>query len=294
MLIVMAMIAFEDRPMYAHARVNIAHRGASAYAPEHTLAAYRLALGMKADFVEPDLQLTRDGVLICLHDASLERTTNVAKVFPERFRTVKGKQHWMVSDFTLPEIKQLDAGSWFAAKYAGEKVPTLQEMIDVVKGKTGIIPETKSPEAHEKSGLSMEKLLMDVLQKNGLDRPGADPKTPVVIQSFSRASLLKMRKEMKCELPLLLLFPPEEKDTLTSEYLKKLKADVDGIGPNKAIVQEDPAVVKRAHEAGLTVTIFTCRAKKPEPFADVKSEMKHYLELGVDAIFTDNPDLFPR
>ncbi len=280
--------------MYQQAHTNIAHRGASAYAPEHTLAAYRLALTMKANFVEPDLQVTKDGVLICMHDTSLERTTNVKKVFPDRSREVKGKNQWLVADFTLAEIKQLDAGSWFHGRFEGEKVPTLQEMIDVVRGQAGIIPETKSPESYEQHGLAMEKLLMELLKKNGLDKKGADPKTPVVIQSFSLSSLQKMRKELQCELPLLLLYTRAEKDTFSPENLKKLKLEVDGVGPSKSIVLQYPEMVKACHSAGLPVTIYTCRSRNTEKMSEVKNEMQQFLNLGVDAIFTDNPDQFPR
>src|SRR5690606_19884477 len=122
-----------------------AHRGASADAPEHTLAAYELALKHGADYVEPDLQMTRDGVLVCLHDTTLERTTDVARVFPDRATLVNGKKTWPVADFTLAEVRKLDAGSWKGARFAGARVPTFQQMIDAVKGKAGVIPETKAP-----------------------------------------------------------------------------------------------------------------------------------------------------
>src|SRR5919205_198758 len=99
----------------ATAKKLVAHRGASAYAPEHTPASYRLALQQHADYVEQDLAVTKDLVLICLHDESLERTTNVEEVFPDRVRTdpATHAQRWMAGDFTLAEIKRLDAGSWF-------------------------------------------------------------------------------------------------------------------------------------------------------------------------------------
>ncbi|HVJ82224.1 MAG TPA: glycerophosphodiester phosphodiesterase family protein, partial [Planctomycetia bacterium] len=113
----------------------IAHRGASAYAPEHTLVAYELAIRQGADFVEPDLQMTKDGELVCLHDATLERTTDVEAVFPDRAKEAKGKKIWPAADFTLAEIKRLDAGSWKDAKFAGARVPTLREMIGAVKGR---------------------------------------------------------------------------------------------------------------------------------------------------------------
>ena len=94
-------------------KMLVAHRGASAYAPEHTIAAYKLAIEQGADYVEQDLQISKDGVLVCLHDLTLERTTNVEEVFPDRAATVNGRRTWNVSDFTLQELKRLDAGSWF-------------------------------------------------------------------------------------------------------------------------------------------------------------------------------------
>jgi glycerophosphoryl diester phosphodiesterase len=94
-------------------KLLVAHRGASAYAPEHTVAAYRLALEQGADFVEQDLGVTKDGALVCLHDPTLERTTDVEQVFPDRFREEGGTKRWYIADFTADEIKRLDAGSWF-------------------------------------------------------------------------------------------------------------------------------------------------------------------------------------
>src|ERR1700674_3890842 len=117
----------------------IAHRGASGYAPEHTPAAYTLAMEQKADFVEPDLAVTKDNVLICLHDDTLERTTNIAEVFPDRASApaptkLPGKlpgKHWLANDFTVEEIKRLDAGRWFKPEFSGQKVVAFQEMIDL-------------------------------------------------------------------------------------------------------------------------------------------------------------------
>src|SRR5262249_10580087 len=132
-------------------KILIAHRGASSYAPEHTIEAYRLAIEQHADYVEQDLQFTKDGVLVCLHDSTLERTTNIEEVFPNRYRIdvspdqSAGSQpakHWYVSDFTLKEIKQLDAGLWFNEKFKGARVPTFQEAIDTVRGRAGLYPET--------------------------------------------------------------------------------------------------------------------------------------------------------
>jgi glycerophosphoryl diester phosphodiesterase len=270
----------------------VAHRGASAYAPEHTLEAYRLALEQGADYVEQDLQITKDGVLVCLHDLTLERTTNVEEVFPDRFKLENGNKRWYVSDFTLAEIKQLDAGSWFDKKFAGAKVPTWQEAIDLVRGKAGLYPETKGPEVYGSRGFDMEKLVLGQLRKNKLP----DKKTPVLIQSFSPESLRKMKVELKTKVPLVLLIDPRmQKEWLTADGLKKAKEFVVGIGPAKILVDGKPELVKLAHDTGLSVTPYTSNEKTRGRFATVRDELQYYLyTVGVDAFFTDNPDHFPR
>jgi len=286
-------------------KILIAHRGASAYAPEHTAAAYRLAIAQGADFVEQDLQITKDGVLVCLHDLTLERTTNVKDLFPDRARTdvsedqppgSSAAKHWYVSDFTLAEIKQLDAGSRFNDKFKGERVQTWQEAVDLVRGKAGLYPETKAPEVYGRRGFDMERLLMESLAKNKLDSPNADPKTPVIIQSFSAESLRKLRERHKTKLTLTFLINSDpQKQWLTESGLKTIKAFADGIGPAKALIEREPKVVEWAHAAGLTVTPYTFRSSSTGKFKDVREEMRHFLfELGVDALFTDNPDQFPK
>ncbi len=286
-------------------KILVAHRGASSYAPEHTLAAYRLALEQGADYVEQDLQITKDVVLVCLHDLTLERTTNVEEVFPDRHRqdvsedqpaNAQPVKHWYVSDFTLAEIKQLDAGSWFDPKFKGAQVPTWQEAIDLVRGKAGLYPETKGPEVYGKRGFDMEKLVLAQLKKNRLDRPGADPKTPVIIQSFSAASLKKMRLELKTKLPLVFLINGDPRNEwLTAEGMGKIKAFANGIGPAKGLIERNPAIVTLAHAAGLTVTPYTFRSGSIGRYPNVRAEMEQFLyTYGVDALFTDNPDQFPR
>lgn len=269
----------------------IAHRGASAYAPEHTLEAYRLALKQGADFVEQDLQITKDGVLVCLHDVTLERTTNVATVFPDRFKLEGNVKHWNVVDFMLAEIKQLDAGAWFDPKFAGARVPTWQEAIDLVRGKAGLYPETKAPEYYGSRGFDMEKLVLAQLKKNKLP----NKKTPVIIQSFSPESLRKMKDELKTSVPLVFLISPRQQEWLTAESLRKARAFAVGIGPDKNLLDGKPELVKLAHDIGLSVTPYTATTKTPSRFPNVREEMSYYLKtLGVDALFTDNPDQFPR
>jgi glycerophosphoryl diester phosphodiesterase len=274
----------------------IAHRGASAYAPEHTLEAYRLAIAQGADYVEQDLQITKDGVLVCLHDLTLERTTNVGVVFPARYREESNAKHWYVADFTLQELKQLDAGTWFNEKFRGARIATFQEAIDAVRGKAGLYPETKEPEVYGSRGFDMERLLVDALKKNRLDRPGADARTPVIIQSFSPESLRKLAVELKIDLPRVFLINADPGGKwLSVEGLRKVKEFASGIGPAKILVESDPPVVKRAHNLGLTVTPYTFRASSTGRFGDVGEEMRFFLySLDVDAVFTDNPDRFPR
>jgi glycerophosphoryl diester phosphodiesterase len=277
-------------------KILVAHRGASADAPEHTLEAYRLAIAQGADYVEQDLQITRDGVLVCLHDLTLERTTDVEEIFPSRGREEGGGRRFYVADFTLAEIKRLDAGSWFGEKFRGARVPTWQEAIDVVRTRAGLYPETKGPEVYSERGFNMEKLVLDLLRKNGLERPGADPRTPVIIQSFSDQSLRRMAFELKIKLPLVFLINSDpQKRWLTREGLRQVREFAAGIGPAKGLIEANPEIVGWAHEAGLTVTPYTFRSSSIGRFKSVRDEMRHFLyTLDVDAVFTDHPDQFPR
>jgi len=275
----------------------VAHRGASAYAPEHTLSAYKLAIEQGADFVEQDLAVTRDGVLICLHDASLERTTNVEELFPGRVstQTIEGRTRkaWLANDFTLAEIKQLDAGSWFDKKFAGEKIPTFDEAIAAIRGKAGIFPELKTPEIYAGRDVKFEELVAAALDKNGLRGPKADPRTPVILQTFGQSSARRLA-EIKIGVPVALLLGSAE-GFQTAEQIKAWKGIVQGFGPAKQIVLKNPDFVKWAHAEGMTVTPYTFRSADTGTFTDVTAEMSHYLyTLGVDAVFTDNPDKFPR
>lgn len=280
--------------------VLIAHRGASAYAPEHSREAYELGIEQGADFIEPDLQITQDGVLIALHDLTLERTTNVRDVFPDRFRSteVRGEpvDVWVANDFTLEEIRQLDAGSWFGEAFAGTPILTLSEVIDLVRGRAGLFIETKAPEVYGDRGFDMEALLLAELAEHGLDQPGADPGTPIVIQSFSAASLRILHDEHNTPLPLALLIGGGEaaREWLTPEGLAEVAAFATGIGPTKSLLLEIPGAIDLAHERGLTVVPWTFRGDDPGDWDTVEDEMAHYLfELGVDGIITNNPDLFP-
>jgi glycerophosphoryl diester phosphodiesterase len=277
-------------------KLNVAHRGASAYAPEHTLAAYRLALEQGADFVEQDLAVTQDGVLICLHDPTLERTTNVEQLFPDRVTTVtwegKTARSWLANDFTLAEIKTLDAGSWFDAKFAGERVPTFDEAVALIRGKAGLFPELKTPEVYDGRDVDFERLVRDALDKHGL-RGSNDRHTPVILQTFSEISAKKLAA-MKIGVPVVLLLA-NGNGWDSPAKVKEWKAFVQSLGPNKAILEKTPMLVQWAHAEGMTVVPYTFRSAATGKYTTVKAEMDHFLyTLGVDGLFTDNPDLFPR
>jgi glycerophosphoryl diester phosphodiesterase len=288
----------ESKPNKEKKKLLIAHRGASSYAPEHTVESYQLALTQGADFVEQDLQITRDAQLICMHDLTLERTTNVKDVFPTRYREepVGGTatRRWYAADFTLQEIKQLDAGSWFNSRFKSARVPTFQEAIDLIRGKAGLYPETKAPEVYGRLGFDMEQLVVNLLKRNRLGTGSSEKHTPVIIQSFSAESLRKLSGLIKTRIPLVLLIEAEGRTRwLTTEGLTEAKQFASGIGPAKALL--DKNLVMQAHALSLSVTPWTFRLTDIGRFKSLREEMSYYLyELGVDAVFTDNPDLFPR
>ena len=281
----------------ADAKQLIAHRGASGYAPEHTRAAYQLALDQRADYVEQDLAVTRDGVLICLHDDSLERTSNVAEVFPDRSTTAQGRRgpvkRWLANDFTLEEIRRLDMGRWFNAKFAGQRIVTWQEAIELVRGKGGLYPELKSPPLYTERGVDMVKLFVESVKKNGLDRPESLKTTPMIVQSFDEPTVRRIAQELP-GVPRILLMESFGSG-MSDARLRDIKRFATGIGPAKALLEAQPDVVTRAQAAGLTVTAYTFRSTNTGRFPSVRDEMSHYLyTLGIDAVFTDNPDQFPR
>lgn len=298
-LFALALVALAAMPADAQAprKINVAHRGASAYAPEHTLAAYRLALEQGADFVEQDLAVTKDGVLICLHDPTLDRTTNVEEVFPDRSSTVtwEGKtvRSWLANDFTLAEIKRLDAGSWFDKKFAGERIPTFDEAVALVKGKAGMFPELKTPEVYAGRSVDFEGLVAAALDKHRLRGANADAKTPVILQTFSESSAKKL-SAMKIGVPVVLLLN-NGTGWGSAAKVKEWTPLVQGLGPAKGIVDANPDLVKWAHAEGMMVVPYTFRSSATGKFPNVKEEMEHFLyTLGVDGVFTDNPDQFPR
>jgi glycerophosphoryl diester phosphodiesterase len=273
----------------------IAHRGASAYAPENTIPAFQLAAEQGAHFVEFDLQLTKDRQIVCLHDNSLERTTDAEDVFPERFRSfgegAQATRRWMLEDFTLVELKRLDAGSWFDSKFRGTRIPTFGETIDALRGRSGLFIELKTPERYD----GIERLILRELEVKGLAQPGADPRTPVLLQSFTASSLQILAGTLGTKLPIHFLVNARDAGPwMTTEGLTKMKAFATGVSPEKTIFATHADAMSRAQKMGLRVTPYTFRASAVTGFSDVRAEMAHYLQrFGVDGVITDNPDLMP-
>jgi glycerophosphoryl diester phosphodiesterase len=276
----------------------IAHRGASGYRPEHTLEAYRLAIRMGADYIEPDLVSTRDGVLVARHENEISGTTDVSSrpQFAAR-RTTKAIDGvpvtgWFTEDFTLAELRTLRAVERLPAVrpqntvFDGRfQVPTLQEVIDLAAAESrrlhrtiGIYPETKHPSYFASIGLSLEEPLVRTLHRNGL----RGKRDAVFIQSFETANLRKLNR--MTDLPLVQLLDATGRpydftvagDTRTyldltkPVNLKEISRYADGIGTNKNLLLprdatgrllEPTTVVRDAHRAGLLVHAWTFRAE---------------------------------
>ncbi len=236
----------------------IAHRGASGHAPEHTFASWDRALEMGADYIEQDLQMTRDGELVVIHDATLDRTTN---------------GRGPVSDYTLAEIQQFDAGSWFDPRFAGERVRSLREVFARYGDGVNYYIETKTPE----SAPGMEEKLLALMDEFHL-RAGAVSEWQVLIQSFSAASL-RLVRAMNPGLPLIQLIERKHSSKSIRRQLAEIKEYAVGIGPARTSVDEE--LVDAAHALGLIIHPYT---------VNETSEMQRLIDIGVDGMFTDYPD----
>jgi glycerophosphoryl diester phosphodiesterase len=294
--------------------VVIAHRGASGERPEHTLESYRVAIEEGADYIEPDLVMTRDGVLIARHENEISGTTDVAQHpgFASRRRTqvIDGESFtgWFTEDFTLSEIKTLRARERLAElrpqnrRFDGRfAVPTFDEIMQLVMSANrqpgrnrpvGVYPETKHPAHFAAIGLPQELALLDTLQRYQYAKAGS----PVFIQSFDARNLQQLRR--MTQLPLVQLLEHE-----LGEPARVAKY-ADAIGIAKALAT--PEAIRAAHAANLRVHVWTFRAEndflpqdlrigtEPAAHGDLETEIRRYLEAGIDGFFVDFPEVGVR
>ena len=287
----------------------IAHRGASGERPEHTLESYRLAIEQGADYIEPDLVMTRDGVLIARHEPEIGGTTDVA-AHPEfadrrRVQVIDGEtmSGWFTEDFTRAEIKTLRArerlpelraaNTKFDGKFA---VPTFDEILSLAsevnrarngRPPIGVYPETKHPAHFTALGLPQELAVLETLDRHGLGLPGS----PVFIQSFDPNNLRYLRS--LTSLPLVQLLEHELGD------LADVASYADAIGIYKPLATA--AGVREAHAQSLLVHVWTFRAENeflpddlrigasPAAHGNLAAEIRRYLDIGIDGFFTDFP-----
>lgn len=244
---------------------NVAHRGASAHAPENTLAAVREGVAMNADMVEIDVQRSADGALVVMHDTTLTRTTDVEQVFPDR-------DSYAIADFTLAEIRQLDAGSWFDAEFAGERVPTLTETLAVLRGgDVGLLLEVKEPALYP--GIEAE-----IATELGRDRWWLLPAPShlahrLVVQSFDWASMERSQA-------LLPRIPHGLLGRVPEARIAEFAAWADQINPGYTTV--DGTYVDEVQNAGLEIYVYTVNSA---------ADMRAQIAKGVDGIITNYPDV---
>ena len=311
-----ALAAAEPRPLV------IAHRGASGYLPEHTLAAKALAYGQGADFLEQDVVLSKDGVPVIFHDTHIDTTTDVAKKFPGRQRA---DGRFYALDFTLAELKQLNLTERFSPKTGKAAFPrrfpvgvgsfsvvTLEEEIRFIQHlnrstgrNVGIYPELKAPAWHRQEGRDLASAVLPILRKYGYDAKDS----ACFVQCFELAEIKRLRGELAWKGKLIMLLGgkgkgPGETDFTylqTDAGLAELAKLVDGIGPpiGSVVTGKSPAERKvtdltaRARKAGLLSHPYTLRADElPRCVTSVDELVKALFdEAKVDGLFTDFPDL---
>lgn len=305
-------------------KIVIAHRGASGYLPEHTIAAKAMAYAMGADYVEQDLVMTRDDRIIVLHDHHLDQVTNVRDVFPDRARK-DGKYY--VIDFTLAELEKLSVierfevsdgqhtpvfKDRFPLEESKFKIHTFEEEIELVQGLNksmgrdiGIYPEIKSADFHRQEGKDISRAVLKILKAYGYTK-----KTDkIYLQSFEPPELKRIHDdllpEMGMDIKLVqLLWPADDGEWIKKKgSIKEIAEYADGIGPKMSMIISEESVVgniqttglvSRAHAAGLVVHPYTFRVENTEipAYAENYTDLLHIFlfQFGVDGVFTDFTD----
>ncbi|WP_257351368.1 glycerophosphodiester phosphodiesterase [Pseudalkalibacillus decolorationis] len=233
---------------------TVAHRGASGYSPENTIAAFDKAVEMKADYIEIDVQRSKDGKLVIIHDTTVDRTTD-------------GTGH--VKDLTFEQLRSLDAGSWKGKEFSGEKIPTFEEVLSRYHGKFGILIELKAPQLYP----GIEETVAMILKERTLDKPQNEK---IIIQSFNFESMEKMNTLLP-KVPIGVL--TSSKTHTTDQALNEFATYADYFNPNYKIVNKE--LVSKVHAHGLKISAWTVRSQETADFL---------LEMDVDAIISDYPD----
>lgn len=233
---------------------TVAHRGAAGYAPENTIAAFDKGLEMKADYIELDVQLSKDGELVVIHDTTVDRTTDGS-----------GK----VGQLTLEELRSLDAGSFKGEQFAGEKIPTFEEVLDRYHGKIGILIELKSPELYP----GIEEAVAQELKERNLDKPQNDK---IIVQSFNFESMKKMDALLP-KVPIGVL--TSSKLHATDAALEEFATYADFFNPSYGLVSKE--LVEKVHSLGMEIQSWTVRSPEAAQFL---------IDMKVDGIITDYPD----
>ena len=254
--------------------INIAHRGASGLAPEHTFPAWDLALRQGADYIEQDLQMTKDGVLVVLHDSTLDRTA----------RGPTENCTGPVAEKTLEQLSTCEVGSWFNDEYPGRArasfeglpIPTLEDVFHRYGRKTNYYIEIKDPQSNP----GIEEELLRLLDRYGLRRPAVTARR-VLIQSFIPSSLQKIHA-MDPDLPLIQLYAGMSSPVVSQTFATTSEYAV-GVGPSYSDVDE--SLVAAAHDLDLEVHPYT---------VDSAKVMDDLIEFGVDGMFTNFPRRLAR
>lgn len=285
----------------------IAHRGSSAHLPGHTLEAYELGVDQGADYIEPDLVLTKDNVLVCLHDRYLSVTTDVSDhpEFADRKTEKEGRVDWWIEDFTLAEVKSLRSREGYLHRskaHDGQySIPTFQQVIDLAKlksaetGRTiGIYPEPKQAAQHAEMGKDVAGAMVAVLTEAGWT--GAD--APVIVQSFEAPVLVALNEQidvMLIQLTLSKTYFDENEPHESFIELDDIPAYADGVGPSRRLIVHDDGtvtdLVERAHALGLVVHAWTLMGDQDSPDGlSPEDETRRMFEFGVDGVFADDPE----
>ncbi|MEE2565585.1 glycerophosphodiester phosphodiesterase family protein [Hyphobacterium marinum] len=281
----------------------IAHRGASGERPEHTLAAYELAIEQGADVIEPDLVVTADGVLVARHDAYLSTTTDVSArpEFADRQRELFGRNDWWVFDFTLAELRTLRAVQPMDNRPDDHDgiydIPTFEEILELVETRQeacacviALEPEVKHPAEFAAIGLDPLPLLNAILLEHDLYAEDA----PIVIQSFDPGFLIRMNAVAPIRLAMLYSGPDEPGYDMDGYPLDAVAQFASALGANKALLFDedgnDSGLVGEAHALGLDVHVWTVRDdREPVVGESVEDELRALYALGVDGVFADFP-----